>query len=196
MVWFCLTVNLTMVALETPPPDPSMVAIDFRLRNVDGKFITLTDVKKQSLNGLVVAFICNHCPYVRAIIDKIVRDANELKEHGVGFVAIMPNDYDSYPQDSFENMAIIAREKHFTFPYLLDDQQEIARKYGAVCTPDFFGFNANLKLAYRGRLDSSGMQIVPNARRELFDAMIRIARGDKPSEQHPSTGCSIKWRES
>lgn len=184
-----------MVALQTPIVDPSMYAIDFELMDTNKKIVSLNDFKKQNLKGLVVAFICNHCPYVLAIIDKIVRDANELKNYDVGFVAIMPNDYDKYPQDSFENMAQIAKDKNFKFPYLLDETQEVARKYGAVCTPDFFGFDSDFKLAYRGRLDFSGKDIILNAPRELFNAMILISDKKKPTMQNPSIGCSIKWRE-
>jgi hypothetical protein len=142
-------------------------------------------------------FICNHCPYVQAVLDRIIRDARELREHGVGCVGIMSNDPAQYPEDGFEQMARLAREKEFPFPYLFDETQAVARAYGAVCTPDFFGYNAALELQYRGRLDASGRQTVPpDARRELFEAMREIARsGQGPAEQTASIGCSIKWKD-
>ncbi|CAK8163432.1 Thioredoxin family protein [Candidatus Xenohaliotis californiensis] len=185
-----------MTALQTPPIDYSMNAIDFILRDVSGKMVALNDFKNKGLNGLVVAFICNHCPYVLAIIDKIVKDADELQKKNIGFVAIMPNDYDSYPQDSFDNMIIMSKEKKFCFPYLLDDTQEIARSYGAVCTPDFFGFDKDFHLIYRGRLDDSGMKINNSSTRDLFNAMLTLVDGGRPNAkaQFPSIGCSIKWR--
>jgi hypothetical protein len=142
-------------------------------------------------------FICNHCPYVQAVIDDIVADARELEPMGVRSVAIMPNDTAAYPADSFENMRRLALAKHFPFPYLIDRTQEVARAYGAACTPDFFGFNAALELQYRGRIyEVRGLKRVPGSRRELFDAMSAIARtGTAPPGQTPSIGCSIKWRE-
>jgi len=140
-------------------------------------------------------FICNHCPYVKAVIDRIVRDCRELAEHGVGSIAIMSNDPADYPEDSFDNMKRVAREKGFPFPYVFDETQEVAKAYGAVCTPDFFGFNAKLELQYRGRLDASRREAVPGARRDLYEAMLQIARtGEGPREQIASVGCSIKWR--
>ena len=146
--------------------------------------------------GTLVMFLCNHCPYVKAVRDRIVRDAGELRAHGICSVAIMSNDPADYPEDSFDNMAAVAREYHFPFPYLLDETQQVARAYGAVCTPDFFGYDTKLKLQYRGRLDSSGMHPAPDARRELFEAMVQVAKtGAGPKEQVASMGCSIKWRE-
>jgi peroxiredoxin len=141
-------------------------------------------------------FICNHCPYVKAVIDDIVEDAAELRAHGVGSVAIMPNDTAAYSEDSFDNMQRLAGEKRFSFPYLLDESQEVARAYGAVCTPDFFGFNAERKLQYRGRIhELVHLEKPSGARRELFEAMKRIAdTGTGPEEQFPSMGCSIKWK--
>src|SRR5205807_2069943 len=136
------------------------------LQHVDGKRQNLAAVRGP--NGLVVMFICNHCPYVKAVIERIVRDCRDLGAHGVGSVAVMSNDPSEYPEDSFENMKRIAREKGFPFPYLLDETQDVARAYGAACTPDFFGFNAGLELQYRGRLDASRRDPVPNALRELF----------------------------
>ena len=162
---------------------------------MDGKTHALDDVKGE--RGLLVMFICNHCPYVKAVIDRIIRDTRELKEHGIGSVAIMSNDTVNYPEDSFDNMRRWAKEKAFPFPYLLDATQEVARAYGAVCTPDFFGFDANLRLQYRGRIDAATpSNPAPNARRELFDAMLQVAQtGTAPPQQHPSIGCSIKWSE-
>jgi hypothetical protein len=143
-------------------------------------------------------FICNHCPYVKAVIERIVRDARELAEHGVGCVAVMSNDPTDYPEDSFENMRRVAEEHRFPFPYLLDETQQVAKAYGAVCTPDFFGYNADLGLQYRGRLDESRKETAPaDARRDLFEAMKQVAAtGEGPGDQIPSMGCSIKWKES
>jgi hypothetical protein len=141
-------------------------------------------------------FICNHCPYVKAVIDRIVRDVAELKTLGVHAVAIMSNDPAEYPEDNFENMQKIAADLAFPMPYLLDASQEVARRYGAVCTPDFFGFNRDLELQYRGRLDASRKESAPDARRDLFEAMKQVAATQHgPAEQIPSMGCSIKWRE-
>jgi hypothetical protein len=146
-------------------------------------------------NGTVIMFICNHCPYVKAVVGKIVRDMTELREHGVGSIAISSNDPAAYPEDSFEKMQAFAREHAFTFPYAFDESQEVARTFGAACTPDFFGFGRSYRLGYRGRLDASGRSPDPAAKRELFDAMVSIARSGKaPDVQHPSVGCSIKWR--
>jgi thiol-disulfide isomerase/thioredoxin len=146
--------------------------------------------------GTLVAFICNHCPYVLAVIDRLVRDARELAPLGIGVVAISANDAISYPDDSFPNMKAFAAHHGLPFPYLYDESQAVARAYGAVCTPDFFGFDAGLKLAYRGRLDASRNAPAPaGARRELFEAMRLIAEtGAGPAEQFPAVGCSIKWR--
>jgi hypothetical protein len=140
-------------------------------------------------------FICNHCPYVKAVLDKIIRDAAELASHGIGSVAICSNDAADYPEDSFDNMKALAARLRFPFPYLWDESQRVARDYGAVCTPDFFGFNAGLSLQYRGRIDDAGRSPKPEAARELFDAMVQIARiGLGPATQAASIGCSIKWR--
>jgi len=165
----------------------------FDLIGVDDRRHTLESVRGR--NGVLVMFICNHCPYVKAVIDRIVRDCRDLSAQGVGSVAVMSNDPTEYPEDSFENMKRIAHEKGFPFPYLLDETQEVARAYGAACTPDFFGFNAGLELQYRGRLDASRRDAVPNARRELLEAMVQIANtGIGPKEQIASIGCSIKWK--
>jgi len=170
-----------------------MKAPQFELLGVDGKRHSVSTAKDSK--GLLVMFICNHCPYVKAVIDRIVRDCRDLSAQGVGSVAVMSNDPTEYPEDSFENMKRLAREKGFAFPYLLDETQDVARAYGAACTPDFFGFNAGLELQYRGRLDASRRDAVPNARRELFEAMVQIANtGIGPKEQIASIGCSIKWK--
>jgi peroxiredoxin len=168
-------------------------APDFALQGVDGKIYSLADVRGQ--NGTLVAFICNHCPYVRAIVGRLVAEAKALHDIGVGTIAIMPNDTESYPQDSFENMQSFAAQHAFPFPYVIDATQEVAKRYGALCTPDFFGFNAQDELQYRGRLDASRTSPVPNARRDLYEAMRQVAQtGQGPQEQLPSMGCSIKWR--
>ena len=168
-------------------------ASDFALQGIDGKTYSLAAVRGQK--GTLVAFICNHCPYVKASINRIVAEGNALREIGIGTIAIMPNDTDAYPEDSFNNMKEFAARHGFTFPYVIDSTQELARDYGALCMPDFFGFNAQDELQYRGRLDASRMTPVPNARRDLFDAMKMVAEtGHGPKEQLPSMGCSIKWR--
>lgn len=183
-----------MVRMETPVCDFGWKAPDFSLPGVDGRVYALKDVAGP--NGLLVMFICNHCPYVKAVIDRIVRDVAELKTLGVHAVAIMSNDPAEYPEDNFENMQKIAADLAFPMPYLLDASQEVARRYGAVCTPDFFGFNRDLELQYRGRLDASRKESAPDARRDLFEAMKQVAATQHgPAEQIPSMGCSIKWRE-
>ena len=183
-----------MVSLETPVCDFGKDAVDFSLPGVDGKQWTLQECKGE--NGLLVMFICNHCPYVKAVRERIVRDANELLEHGIKSVAIMSNDPALYEEDSFDNMKQVSEQFGFTFPYLLDETQEVAKAYGAVCTPDFFGYNADLKLQYRGRLDESRKETAPQGvRRDLFEAMLQVAKsGEGPREQIPSMGCSIKWK--
>lgn len=183
-----------MVALNPPVCEFGLAAVNFDLPGTDGRRHTLADCRGP--NGLLVMFICNHCPFVKAVIDRIVRDCRELAALGVGSVAIMSNDVAVYPEDSFENMALLAQRLDFPFPYLHDETQSVARAYGAVCTPDFFGYNANLELQYRGRLDASGRNPAPpDAPRELFAAMRLIAEtGLGPREQTASIGCSIKWR--
>lgn len=181
------------MSVSTPTGQPGWPAASFDLPGTDGRRHTHESVRGP--NGTVIMFICNHCPYVKAVVAKIVRDMTELREHGVGSIAISSNDPAAYPEDSFEKMKVFAREHAFTFPYVYDESQEIARAYGAVCTPDFFGFGRSYRLAYRGRLDASGRSPDPTATRELFDAMVSVARSGKaPEVQHPSVGCSIKWR--
>jgi len=182
-----------MVSTETPICDFNTPAINFNLKGTDGKMYTLDSCKGE--NGLLVMFICNHCPYVKAIIDRINRDTKELKSLGLNTVAIMSNNPDEYEEDSFKNMQKIANEMSFSFPYLIDDTQEVAKDYGAVCTPDFFGYNANLELQYRGRLDASRKEsAATDVKRDLFDAMRQIAKTTQgPKDQIPSMGCSIKW---
>lgn len=182
-----------MVLMHTPAVEENWQAIDFSLLGTDGKTYSLANSRGEK--GLLIMFICNHCPYVKSIMDKIIRDAADLRQYGVNTIAIMSNDPEEYPEDSFENMQKIAKEKHFPFPYVIDKTQEVAKAYGAVCTPDFFGFNADLRLEYRGRLDESGTNNLPNAPRELFEAMKQVAEtGKAPKNQIASMGCSIKWR--
>ncbi|KPJ94745.1 MAG: alkyl hydroperoxide reductase [Gammaproteobacteria bacterium SG8_11] len=184
-----------MVSLETPVCDFGADAIDFSLPGVDGKTWTLQHCKGE--NGLLVMFICNHCPYVKAIRERIVRDTKELAQYGINSVAIMSNDPSLYEEDSFENMKKVAAQFQFPFPYLMDETQEVAKAYGAICTPDFFGYNKELKLQYRGRLDASRKDTAPaDVRRDLFEAMVRVANtGQGPQDQIPSMGCSIKWKD-
>jgi len=182
-----------MVSTETPICEFNTLAIDFKLKGVDGKIHTLDSCKGK--NGLLIMFICNHCPYVKAILDRIIRDVKELNTMGVNAVAIMSNNPEEYEADSFANMQKISNELEFPFPYLIDKTQEVAKAYGAVCTPDFFGYNSNLELQYRGRLDASRKESAPSdAKRDLFEAMSQVAKtGQGPKEQIPSMGCSIKW---
>lgn len=167
---------------------------DFRLPATDGNTYDFSDIAGP--NGTLVMFICNHCPYVKAALDRIISDARRLQELGIGVAAICSNDAESHPSDSFDNMAALAREKRFPFPYLHDGSQEVAKAWGASCTPDFFGFNAAGALQYRGRLDGAGAGPAPEGmRRELVEAMTQIAEtGEGPREQTPSIGCSIKWK--
>jgi peroxiredoxin len=168
-------------------------ARDFSLHGVDGKTYSLADVRGEK--GTLVVFICNHCPYVRAVIGRLVEEAKALAKIGIGTIAIMANDTKAYPADSFDNMKVFAKQHCFTFPYVIDETQDVARAYGAQCTPDFFGFNAKDELQYRGRLDASRKELVPGARRELYEAMKLVAEtGRGPAEQTASMGCSIKWR--
>jgi peroxiredoxin len=179
---------------QTPVCDFGWKAPSFTLPAVDGKTYSLEEIRGP--NGTLVMFICNHCPYVKAVIDRIVRDANELRGLGIGAVAISSNDAEHYPDDSFDNMKRFASAHGLTFPYLYDESQAVARAYDAVCTPDLFGFNADLELQYRGRLDESRKAAAPEGvRRDLFEAMKQVAEtGRGPREQAPSMGCSIKWK--
>ncbi len=183
-----------MVSLETPICDFGWKAVDFELKGCDGKVYSLAGVKGE--NGLLVMFICNHCPYVKAILGRLVRDVRDLQAKGIGVIAVMTNDTAEYPEDSLDNMGRVAEANNFTFPYVIDETQEVGRAYGAVCTPDFFGFNADLELQYRGRLDASRKDpAAPGARRDLFEAMSQVAEtGQGPKQQIASMGCSIKWR--
>lgn len=183
-----------MASLETPVCEFGWKAIDFDLLGVDGKRHNLASARGE--NGLLVMFICNHCPYVKSVQDRIVRDTIELARHGVNAIAIMSNDPADYPEDSFENMALIAKQLSYPFPYVWDETQGVAKQYGAVCTPDFFGFNSKLELQYRGRLDASRKEAAPaDVRRDLFEGMLQVAKtGQGPTQQIPGMGCSIKWR--
>jgi len=181
------------MAAETPICNFGEKAKPFELIATDGKSYSLEDVRGPK--GTLVMFICNHCPYVKSILDRIIRDVRSLDSHGIGAVAIMSNDTVTYPDDSFENMKKLAEAKNLPFLYLFDESQDVARAYDAVCTPDFFGYNADLELQYRGRLDASKTSPIPNAVRELYDAMVQVAEtGKGPKDQIASMGCSIKWK--
>jgi peroxiredoxin len=184
-----------MVLLQTPVCDFDAKAIDFSLKDSQGALYHLADC--QGPKGLLVMFICNHCPYVKAILPQLVEDTRQLMSIGIGCVAIMANNYEDYTEDSPEHMAEIAQQLQFPFPYLIDETQAIGKAYGAVCTPDFFGYNQELKLQYRGRFaaNKGGPSPVGDAKRELLLAMQQIAKtGQGPREQTPSMGCSIKWK--
>jgi peroxiredoxin len=182
-----MAATVTSVKLDIP-------AVDFLLPATDGRTYSFDDVAGK--NGTVIVFICNHCPYVIAVIDRLVADARVLLAEGIGFAAICANDATGYPEDSFPNMKRFAEKHKFPFPYLHDESQKVARAYDAVCTPDFFGFDRNRRLKYRGRLDEGRTNPPPpGARRELLEAMREIAKtGTAPAEQTPSIGCSIKWK--
>jgi peroxiredoxin len=181
-----------MASLNPPVCDFGWQAADFNLQNIDDSMISRDLIMGK--NGLLVMFICNHCPYVKAILPRLAADCRELKMLGMNTVAIMSNDSKEYHEDSFENMQKIATEMDFSFPYLLDKTQQIAKAYGAVCTPDFFGFNSQGELQYRGRFDESRKEATPNSTRDLFNAMKQIALTSQgPREQIASIGCSIKW---
>jgi peroxiredoxin len=179
--------------LKTPICDFGQAAKSFELKSTNNKIIKLKDVK--GTNGTLVMFICNHCPYVKAIIKDIVEDCNNLKELGVTAVAICSNDTINYPEDSFENMIEFAKKHQFNFPYLFDETQNIARSYDAMCTPDFFGYNNNLELQYRGRIrELDNLKPVRAGDSDLYSAMKQIAEtGKGPETQIPSVGCGIKW---
>ncbi len=180
------------MAVESTPVPLGTAAPSFTLRGTDGKMHSLQELRGE--RGTVIAFICNHCPYVQAVLPRMLDDARTLLDHGVRFIAINPNDARAYPEDSYDRMVEAARD--WPLPYLHDEMQDVARAYDAVCTPDFFGYDAQLHLRYRGRLDAGRKEPVEDAPRELLDAMRRIAQGRSPAEpQYPSLGCSIKWKE-
>ena len=183
-----------MTLLETPICNFGEKARDFSLLSTQNKKVTLNDVRGK--NGTVIMFICNHCPYVKAVINSIVQDANFLDSLGVKSVAIMSNDVSQYPEDSFENMIKFSIDNKFNFPYLIDETQEIAKSYEAVCTPDFFGYNKNLKLQYRGRMrELKNLIPISEGESDLFKAMKQISEtGQGPKDQIPSAGCGIKWK--
>ncbi len=180
--------------VNAPNDELNWKAPHFELINIDNKLISLNDAMGE--NGTVIAFICNHCPYVKAIARNLSKEALELKKNSINVIAIMSNDVLNYPEDSFDNMKIFAEKYDFNFPYLYDDNQEVAKKYKAVCTPDFFGFDKDLNLKYRGRIDSSTIKTQNNnLERDLFNAMILIKNSGKgPEHQYNSIGCSIKWK--
>ena len=186
-----------MVALETPVCDFGWKAPEFNLIGIDNKFYSFQDIRGPK--GTLVMFICNHCPYVKSVIHRIVEDVTLLKEKGIGVIAIMSNDVNDPKygaEDSFDNMKLFSERNNFVFPYVYDETQSVGRQYNAVCTPDFFGFNANDELQYRGRLEESKMEIIPDAKKELLEAMIQVSEtGSGPNDQIPSIGCSIKWKE-
>ena len=182
-----------MALLKTPICDFGLNAINVKLKSINGELLTLNDVKGE--NGTLIMFICNHCPYVKAVIKDLVEDCEKLKDLGINSAAIMSNDTINYPEDSFENMVKFSKINKFNFPYLLDSTQEIAKKYGAVCTPDFFGYNNNLELQYRGRIrELRDLKPVTIGESDLFKAMKMIGEtGKGPQNQIPSLGCNIKW---
>ena len=179
--------------IQTPICDFGQKAHDFKLKSTDSKILSLDDLKGE--NGTLIMFICNHCPYVKAITKDIVEDTNKLKEFGINSAAICSNDVKNYPEDSFENMIAFSKENNFSFPYLHDETQEVAKIYGAVCTPDFFAYNGNLELQYRGRIKQlKDLQPIDTSESELFKALKLISKiGEGPKEQNPSMGCNIKW---
>ena len=170
----------------------NFIAPNFKLLNIDKRIISLDEIK--GINGTLVCFICNHCPYVKSIIHKLVRDTNDLKKYGVSSVAIMPNDVNYYPEDSFNKMIDFSISNKLTIPYLYDVTQEVAKSYDAVCTPDFFGFDKSLKLKFRGRLDNSDMNKIKCEDRELFNSMVAVSENKNIPFNNPSIGCSIKWK--
>ncbi len=183
------------MAVSTPVCNFGEKSHHFELKSTDNKTVSINDIKGE--NGFLIVFISNHCPYVKAIISFLVNDAKYFESIGIKTVAIMSNDTKKYPDDSFENMKKFSIEHNFSFPYLFDETQEVAKKYNAVCTPDFFGYNKNSELQYRGRiLEAQKLKPVFNGETELKKAMNQIATtGEGPKEQIPSMGCGIKWFE-
>ena len=183
-----------MTLTKTPICDFGKIADSFNLLSTDNKKIELNNIKGEK--GTLIMFICNHCPYVKAVIKDIVNDCKELEKIGIKSVAICSNDVKNYPEDSFENMILFAKKHEFNFPYLIDETQEIAKTYDAVCTPDFFGYNKNLELQYRGRLrELKNLVPVRDGESDLYKAMKQVAETNKgPENQTPSAGCSIKWK--
>ena len=182
-----------MALTKTPVCNFGEKAKDFNLKSTENKLLSLNDVKGE--NGTLVMFICNHCPYVKAIIKDLVDDVKFLEQIGIKSVSIMSNDVKNYPEDSFENMISFSKLNKFSFPYLIDETQDVAKKYGAVCTPDFFGYNKNMELQYRGRIrELKDLKPVRAGDSDLKNAMKLIATpGNGPKNQIPSMGCNIKW---
>ena len=182
-----------MTLTKTPICDFGKKAESFELKSTENKIITLNDAKGQ--NGTLIMFICNHCPYVKAVIEDIVNDCKTLEKEGIKSIAIMSNDTENYPEDSFDNMIKFAKNNKFNFPYLIDETQKVAKKYDAVCTPDFFGYNKNLELQYRGRIrELKELKPVKSGNSDLLIAMKMVAKtGKGPEDQIPSMGCNIKW---
>ncbi len=182
-----------MVLLESQKIELGTKAKDFKLPGIDGKIYTLDSFKDKKV--LVIMFICVHCPYVKAVEDRLIKLCEEFKDRGVQFVGICSNDAENYPEDSFENMKKHAQEKGYNFPYLRDESQEVAKSYGAVCTPDIYVYDENRELVYHGRIDDNWQDESKVTRRDLRDAIVALLEGRKPSkEQYPSMGCSIKWK--
>ena len=182
-----------MTLTKTPICDFGKKAENFQLNSTDNKIISLNDIKGEK--GTLIMFICNHCPYVKAVIEDIVEDCNKLETNGIKSVAICSNDVKNYPEDSFENMIKFSHDHKFNFPYLIDETQKIAKKYEAVCTPDFFGYNGNIELQYRGRIrELKELKPVRSGESDLYKAMKQISEtGTGPEDQVPSMGCNIKW---
>ena len=182
-----------MALLETPICDFGEKIIDFKLQSVNNSFISLNDIKGK--NGTLVMFLCNHCPYVKAIIEKLVITTRKLDEFGINSIAIMPNDVENYPEDSFDEMKKFSSSNNFNFHYLYDETQKVSKLFGAVCTPDIFGYNKNDELQYRGRIAKMKDLKFVNDENDLLDAMIKISKTNNgPVNQYPSAGCSIKWK--
>ena len=181
------------MAIKTPICDFEKKAGNFELKSTDNSIVSLNDIKGE--NGTLIMFICNHCPYVKAVIEDIVQDCKNLEKFGIKSVAICSNDATNYPEDSFDNMIKFSKIHHFNFPYLIDETQEIAKNYDAVCTPDFFGYNRNLELQYRGRIrELKDLKAVRKGESDLFNAMKKIIKTNSgPTEQVSSIGCGIKW---